>query len=71
VDRVGAPLREEEAVRNFSKPRAGAAVEGSTFLSVILSDPERSEGESKEPYSCKKSEFGRLAQQKIRDYWRL
>jgi hypothetical protein len=68
VDRVGAPLREEEAVRNFSKPRA---VEGSVLLFVILSDPERSEGESKEPYSCKKSEFGRLAQQKIRDYWRL
>ena len=71
MERVGTPPREEEGVKTFSKPRAGAAVEGSTFLSVILSDPERSEGESKEPYSCKKSEFGRLAQQKIRDYWRL
>jgi hypothetical protein len=47
VDRVGATPRKEEAVRNFSKPRA---VEGSVLLFVILSDPERSEGESKDPY---------------------
>jgi hypothetical protein len=87
---MGAPPHAEEGVKTFSKPRAGAAVEGSTFLSVILSvtwacgppigmkslllgvilSDERSE-ESKDPYSCKKSEFGRLAQQQIRDYWRL
>ena len=51
MERVGAPPHAEEGVKTFSKPRAGAAVEGSTFLSVILSDPERSEGESKDPYT--------------------
>jgi hypothetical protein len=34
-------------------PPGAARVEGLTFLFVILSDPERSEGESKDPYSCK------------------
>jgi hypothetical protein len=34
-------------------PPGAARVEELAFLSVILSDPERSEGESKDPYSCK------------------
>ena len=30
-------------------------IRGYAFLSVILSDPERSEGESKDPYTCEKA----------------
>jgi len=34
----------------------GREVEEPAFLSVILSDPERREGESKDPYNCQKSQ---------------
>jgi uncharacterized protein with ATP-grasp and redox domains len=44
-------------------------VEETAFLSVILSEVAAAT-ESKDPYSCKKSRCGRLAQQQVWDCWR-